>query len=188
MNKLLQAFGFVVGAAVGSATTWYFTKRKYETIAQEEIDSVKKTYSERYAKKDKDEQKYEPTPEDKELYSEILDKNGYTGYANVASRPKETKKKYETEIPASERPYVISPDEFGEFEDYRTINLSYYADEVLADEDDNIIEDIEGTVGEESLSHFGEYDDDAVHVRNDRIKCDYEILLDERFYYTDIQV
>ena len=56
MNKLLQAFGFVVGAAVGSATTWYFTKRKYETIAQEEIDSVKKTYSERYAKKDKDEQ------------------------------------------------------------------------------------------------------------------------------------
>ena len=83
---------------------------------------------------------------------------------------------------------MISPDEFGEFEDYRTINLSYYADEVLADEDDNIIEDIEGTVGEESLSHFGEYDDDAVHVRNDRIKCDYEILLDERFYYTDIQV
>ena len=37
-------------------------------------------------------------------------------------------------------------------------------------------------VGEESLNHFGEYEDDSVFVRSDRLKCDYEILLDQRNY------
>ena len=36
---------FAVGAAIGSAATWYFVKTKYERIAQEEIDSVKEEFS-----------------------------------------------------------------------------------------------------------------------------------------------
>lgn len=80
------------------------------------------------------------------------------------------------------KPYVISPDEFGEFEDYERISLSYYADQILADEDDEKVEDVDNVVGLESLAHFGEYEDDSVFVRNDRLKCDYEILLDQRTY------
>ena len=37
-------------------------------------------------------------------------------------------------------------------------------------------------VGLDSLTHFGEYEDDSVFVRNDVMKCDYEILLDHRNY------
>lgn len=44
------------------------------------------------------------------------------------------------------------------------------------------VDDVEEIVGEESLTHFGEYEDDSVFVRNDRLKCDYEILLDQRNY------
>lgn len=80
------------------------------------------------------------------------------------------------------KPYVISPDEFGEFEDYERISLSYYADQILADEDDEKVEDVDNVVGLESLTHFGEFEDDSVFVRNDRLKCDYEILLDQRTY------
>ena len=80
------------------------------------------------------------------------------------------------------KPYVISPDEFGEFEDYERISLSYYADQILADEDDEKVEDVDNVVGLESLIHFGEFEDDSVFVRNDRLKCDYEILLDQRTY------
>ena len=80
------------------------------------------------------------------------------------------------------KPYVISPDEFGEFEDYERISLSYYTDQILADEDDEKVEDVDNVVGLESLAHFGEYEDDSVFVRNDRLKCDYEILLDQRTY------
>ena len=46
----------------------------------------------------------------------------------------------------------------------------------------DIVDDIEETVGIDSLTHFGEYEDGSVFVRNDERKCDYEILLDHRNY------
>ena len=67
-------------------------------------------------------------------------------------------------------------------EEYEQISLTYYADGVLADENDEVIEDVEDAVGIDSLNHFGEYEDDSVFVRNDARKCDYEILLDQRTY------
>lgn len=42
--------------------------------------------------------------------------------------------------------------------------------------------EIQQSIGFESLGHFGEYEDDSVFVRNDRLKTDYEILLDEENY------
>ena len=77
---------------------------------------------------------------------------------------------------------MIPPEKFGEDEEYMQISLSYYADKVVADEDDKIIHDIEGTIGFDSLNHFGEYEDDSVYVQNNRLKCYYEILIDERAY------
>jgi len=77
---------------------------------------------------------------------------------------------------------VISPDSFGEMDDYNRISLTYYADGVLADEDDEVVDDVDATVGSDALNHFGEYEDDSVFVRNDSRKCDYEILLDTRNY------
>lgn len=87
----------------------------------------------------------------------------------------------------SDTPYVISPDAFGEFDDYVLISLTYYSDGVLTDEDDEPIDDIEGIVGKDYASHFGEYEEDSVFIRNDRMKCDYEILRDLR-KYTDVLV
>ena len=86
-----------------------------------------------------------------------------------------------------DKPYDISPDEFGEFDDYEKISLTYYKDQILADDGDEPIEDIDEVVGSESLNCFGEYEDDAVFVRNDRLKCDYEILLDHRKYSDVVQ-
>ena len=77
------------------------------------------------------------------------------------------------------KPYVISPDELGE-KDYSIISLNYYADGVLADDFDVVIDDVENTVGEDALTHFGEYEDDSVFVRNDELELDYEILKDMR--------
>ena len=70
------------------------------------------------------------------------------------------------------KPYVIAPEEFGEEYEYDTISLTYYSDRVLTDDDDEIVEDVEDVVGFESLESFGEYEDDSVFVRNDRLKCD----------------
>ena len=54
------------------------------------------------------------------------------------------------------------------------------------DDNDDIIEDLVGVTGfattDELESHFGEYEDDSIFVRNDRLKCDLEILFDRRTY------
>jgi hypothetical protein len=86
-----------------------------------------------------------------------------------------------------DKPYVIAPEEFGDLDDYETISLTYYADQILADDNDVIVDDIEDVVGFDSLNSFGEYEDDSVFVRNDRLKCDYEILLDQRKYSSVIR-
>ena len=74
---------------------------------------------------------------------------------------------------------VISPDEFEDNEDYQTIYLTYYADGVLADEMDKRVK-VETTIGKEALKHFGEYEDDLLHVRDDKVKVYYEVAKDNR--------
>jgi hypothetical protein len=194
-NKITSFMIFIFGAAVGSVVTWQYTKKKYEQIAQEEIDSVKETFSKLKEVKSKDNESEENNnvrtiverAKDKPNiveYAAKLRKQGYTNYSNTDSLSEDLNVSEEEvdENMINDKPYVISPDEFGEFDDYDTISLIYYADQILADEDDELVEDIEEIVGFESLNTFGQYEDDSVFVRNDRLKCDYEILLDHRKY------
>lgn len=189
-NKAIFVVAFSVGMAVGSVGTWYCVKKKYEELAQEEIDSVKQVFSKREKELKGDEIKkniaenvkageQEKTMSIKE-YASFLQKQGYTNYSdtNEAENKEETK---------SVKPYVIPPEQFGEIEEYDQIELTYYADHILADENDDIVEDVEEAIGFESLSHFGEYEDDSVFVRNDERRCDYQILLDQGLY-SDIAV
>lgn len=184
MSKVTGFMMFIMGAVVGSVITWQYTKGKYEQIAQEEIDSVKEVFS----KRDTDTEikaknsEFRPAKVEKMTekpnileYAEKLKKENYTNYSGMGNRKEE-------QTSMEEKPYVISPEEFGEFEEYEKISFSYYADQVLADENDELIEDVEDIIGIESLTHFGEYEPDSVFVRNDRLKCDYEILMDQRTY------
>lgn len=185
-SKRMAFLAFIAGAGIGSVCTWQLLKRKYELIAQEEIDSVKAAYATRETRKSfvegfcnglkvaEDRTQKDESDVDFKKYASIIQKEGYTDYSRSVEE-----KKGEAFV---EKPYIISPEEFGEFEEYEKISLTYYADEVLADENDEEVDDVDEIVGEESLNHFGEYEDDSVFVRNDRLKCDYEILLDQRNY------
>jgi hypothetical protein len=186
MNSVLKnTLIFATGAAIGSLVAWKLLKKKYEQLAQDEIDSVKEVFSRLESQVTDDtantgdtEEVEENTSDSPNLssYSEVITDNGYTNYSNLNGREKE-----ETQD-SMDRPYVIDPDHFGEFIDYDTVSLTYYSDGILTDEDDEIIEDVDDIVGIESLTHFGEYEDDSVFVRNDRRECDYEILRDNRKY------
>ena len=183
MRNAKGLWTFAAGAALGSLTTWYFVKEKYARLAQEEIDSVKEVFSERgrIERVEKATEKIEKDQDEraaKEMsvreYAAKLSEERYsTDYADI--QPAE-------EDPEDDKPYVITPDEFSEIDEYETISLTFYSDHILADDGDELIEDIDAIVGVESLNHFGEYEDDSVFVRNDRLKCDYEILLDNRKY------
>lgn len=126
-------------------------------------------------------------------YAKKLSQEGYFDYSTVEAEEEEDDE--ESDYPSSAIdmqfgskdavPFVIPPEQFGEFEDYGKITLTYYSDHILVDENDEMIEDVEGCVGFDSLNHFGEYEDDSVHVQNDRLKTYYEILMDNR-RYTDV--
>ena len=175
MSKINFAM-FMAGLTIGSAATWLCLKKRYEQIAQEEIDSVKAVFAEKNKdnKIKADQAKLKP---DLINYAAKLAEEGYTNYASTNN-----KNVKEEKVNMVEKPYIISPEEFGDFDEYTKLSLTYYSDGVLADENDEIVDDIDETVGADFADHFGEYEDDSVFVRNDRLKCDYEILRDNRSY------
>lgn len=183
-STLTSFFMFAAGAVIGSFVTWKAMDQKYRQMADEEIESMREYFSNKSKKiehvelEDTDEEedeseKYEVTEKDIRDYEGVLEKVNYSGYTTVSA--KEVKKDMTG-------PYVITPEEFGELKEYETVELTYYADFVLADNRDNPIEDVDDVIGLDSLDHFGEYEDDSVFVRDDERKIDYQILLDPRKY------
>lgn len=173
MNNILsKSIIFIAGAAIGSAVTWKLVEKKYERIAQEEIESVREMYSKRALEEDN-----EDIPE--EYYEQKTDR---AEYKNIAKMYKGDTLDSEEDDENMFGPYVIPPEDFDE-EGYETVSLYYYEDGVLEDMlTKEIIENVDELVGKESLTHFGEYEDDSVFVRNDRLRTDFEILrVSERY-------
>lgn len=204
MNKtLVSVIAFVTGAVIGSVTSWQLLKKYYEQISREEVDSVKEVYARKMKEYEhthemNNEESKEPVvaddidSENDELsvmeYAKILSEQGYTNYSNSEDIPiiKDPlaiqSDDEENEYLEPDGPYVIPPEDFGDEEEYERITLTYYSDNILADDNDQRIVDIENIVGYDALESFGEYEDDAVHVINDRLRSYFEILRDERTY------
>lgn len=188
MSKFLI---FVSGAALGAATTWYILKEQYKQRQQEDRESMQAALN-RLREEENNEKGYSAPksvevcekPELKE-FVEKIQKAGYVDYSSLAAEAKKAKEApvEETSDEVAEmKPYVISPDEFDSREGYDIQSLTYYADGVLTDVNDIPVENVDDIVGEESLKHFGEFEEDSVYVRNERLGVEYEILLDSRTY------
>lgn len=162
-KSLCFIFGMVAGAVAG----YYVARQRCE----EEIKSVREAFradSEEPEKTVDKEPAVSPEKQEEIDYMNIIRNNGYS----VAPDP----------TADDDMPYEITPNEFGDI-DYEQIELVLFADGVLADGDSyEKVEDVDGMIGKENLTKFGHYEPDRVCVRNDRLKCDYEIICDERVY------
>lgn len=181
MGQTLKSTGiFLAGAIIGSFATWQMVKSYYERIADEEIADIKAYWRNKYPKEKTEENK------EKERINEAggnvvkvkrrdeEDRVNYNGYNRRGDEPEE--KFYE-------KPYVISPDEFQEENDYEKVTLRYFCDNILVDDmSGEMIPDPEDLVGDGTLSSYGTYEDDVVYARNEEMECDYEIVADERSY------
>lgn len=187
MNSTLsKVFIFATGAAIGSVVTWKVLKTKYDEIVQEELESIRESYREKI---DDDKSRIEKLEEVSDYIKESFEtslnnsKPDLMEYAAKVMDNHYTSENIEKGmLDDLAGPYVIAPEEYDELDDYEAVSLTYYDDKVLAHFDGEIIDDIEGTVGFDALTSFGEYEDDAVHVRNNPLKTDYEILRDHRRY------
>ena len=207
MNKIvIGIIPFAAGAAIGSVATFMSIKNKYEQIAKEEIEEVREVYMNAIRKtKDVDDEHEESVPINEapkvaelKSYKDVMNESGYINYGNITEAEVEEMVKEKTKEIVEEcndilkktedkvnknKPYVIHPDDFGD--DYNTITLVYYKDDAVTTYDTGEVltdKEVEDLIGEESLSHFGEYEEDSVFVRNDARKIDYEILRSEETY------
>ena len=188
MNTILsKALIFAAGAAIGSLVTWKVLDKKlkdeYEQRLAEDTASIKEAFTDENLREmvdiiDRVNEVGTTNAVPPEDFRKIVQKLDYIAEDSVDN----AKEERPITMDEAEFPAVIDPNDYGEYADYDTQTLYYYTDDVLADDMNNVVEDVEDIVGSYALTTFGMYEDDAVHVRNDRKRCYYEVLRSECAY------
>ena len=162
-----KALYFAFGGAVGAGASWYFWKEYHRKRADEEIQSVKDAFASKKAEEGKSEKKEVQMTVDLEADSVAYEKERQSKLQDYRAMVRE-----------------IRPEEFDTLDNYDAVCYTYYADGVLVDEDEDPLEipEIATAIGLDFASHFGDYDEDSVHIRNDLRHIDYEIVRDLRKY------
>lgn len=180
---------FAAGLAVGAVAGAVLVKNKVLADAKAEIDEVREYYRKSRGVVEEVEEKEEVKEVEKKEYElkdiQVKDepKTGLTNYNQIT---KMYMSKDEFQTPMYDDPFVIDPSEFGENPEYDTETLTYFADGVLVDDVDDVIEEPDIVVGLENLKIFEEFGATTVYVRNDIYKTDYEIIRDD-WNYSDLK-
>ncbi len=170
MNKsIIAAVSLCLGGIAGFFVARKVFEQKYKLLADEEIASVKRAFRKGEKKPPSDGGILAQGKDAQTLANEFIDKLHY------AKDP---------EVPEASEPRVITPDEFNSIPEYDEVSLTYYSDGVVADENGHALseDEVQRSIGGDPVSHFGEYEEDSVFIRNDAYKTDYEILYDHRTY------
>jgi len=176
-------FIFAAGVVAGAVAGAYLVKDKVMADAKQEIEEVREYYkSKKETKKEEivEEQPVEEVKEEKE-YKTIVENSGYVSY----NKPEQIAQHSVLE----DEPYSIDPEEFGDKEEegWDTMVLTYFADGVLIDDADEIVEQPDVVVGLDNLKIFEEFPDaTCVYVRNETWRTDFEILKDD-WKWSDLQ-
>ena len=183
---------FAAGLAVGAVAGAVLVKNKVLADAKAEVEEVRKYYRESRGvveEVEEVEEKEEVKEVEKKEYElkdiQVKDepKTGLTNYSQIT---KMYMSKDEFQTPMYDDPFVIDPSEFGDNPEYDTETLTYFADGVLVDDVDDVIDEPDIVVGLENLKIFEEFGATTVYVRNDIYKTDYEIIRDD-WNYSDLK-
>lgn len=174
-NILWFTTGAIAGAVLGITVYKKMYDESNDAKFDDEIDAIREEVKDDFRKQlEKNEviekEEDEPVEEDpqpkKRDYSRLSKDLGY----GQVSKPEVV----------VEDAYIISSEQFyEECQEHDKLTITYYAyDTTLADEDEAIMHDVTGTVGDEALFNFGyrSDDDNVVYVRNEKLGIDYEVV------------
>lgn len=184
--KLSGFIGFVIGAAAGSAITYYKVSQYYESIIEDEVNSVREMFERRHKVVQLDDGEEISGADNKPDLNDYVSSRERTDYTKffkggVKDDAPVDVKEEEEELPT---PYIISEEAFNEEKDeYDKLSLTFYADGVLTDDGDVPIdkEKQEELIGN-ALCKFDDTNVNVVYVRNDMLCTDYEICRDLEDY------
>lgn len=127
-----------------------------------------------------------PDPEEGDLYLVPADHSDTRIYAPEPDDDWD----YDVEVPkrTDSKPYIIHRDEyFAEEAGFRQSTLTYYAgDNILCDEQDSPIYNHEGVIGHTLRFGHGSRDQSIVYIRNPLLQAEYEIVLENGYYQTEV--
>lgn len=179
-SVIFNVLAFSCGAAVGILGTRAYFKRKYQEIADSEIESMKKFYEKHTEKEEKE-------PEnDKKLEFPVTEKTSLS--LDVSPEKADFyRTRYYTlsnDLAESENPresaennaqYQIDVDEFDLVNGYSKEEYAYYMEDgTLVDSHDNVII-IGDTVSIDNIDSFEKAAEDVWFIRNERLKTDFEL-------------
>jgi hypothetical protein len=182
------------GIGIGAFSMKMYLEKKCEAMLQEEIASVKEVYERKNERAERKlGKKTEAAERDKVVLmkKDIYEKKAKR-YAGDEEDPEHTE--YENMSRPSkndpEAPYVISYEEFAEeMNNFEKLTLNYYEDDdVLTDEEDGVVTDVIGVVGDDALTSFGDRSEDpeVVYVRNEKLETDYEVIRLSKSFAKDV--
>ena len=199
-KPLVFAIGTLLGGAIGAGSTYFVINKRYEERANKEMDEIRSHYiseidalkseiatlkqeaaeeleklqEEKPAKAKKAKSKVEEEADDDDSeYKRVLAKQNYSDISEE-KKPKKEKK-------SPNRPYCITPEQYQIESQYAKVTLDYwngngYFTNIEGDEEPEagVWIDVANT-----LSRVGDYEEDTLYVRNDRLQTDYEIYFHE---------
>lgn len=183
--KIIVAF--ILGAAAGVASSMLYFKTKYEQKADAEIQEIRDLY----AKKTETEEKKEDVPVTSHQVSKADDLHvtarrvsEYTKYIpkTETDQTEEPKDGIHVERidfapmknPNPPKPYLIDSSDYGQDDNFDPLCWEWYTDGVLANENDEIVDDIQEWIGD-GLKVFAETEDNLFWVRNEKYGVDIEV-------------
>lgn len=182
MSKVKGLLIFAAGALAGAFAGARIAKKHYEELAQEEIEEVRAYYKN---KEEKIEEPKEVEEKVEEKSIEVEEKKEYDSiikHGNYMTMEENEENEEDELCDSDDEPYIIDPSEFGNYGHYATQTCTYFADGVLVDDVDEVIEDPETLVGNYHVDIFRDFDATSVYVRNDWMKMDFEIIRDDWFW------
>ena len=199
---VIFAAGVVTGSIITNAVVKEKATREANEKAAEEIAEVREIYRNKTkreeSEKEAEEQNEKVDPLKVKPQTGREDYNSYYKMTQNYTSQNEEKPKRASSISdlnaftyekSVDRPYIIDPEDYGEEDDYDTMQLTYFmGDKTLVDESaDDTIDEPDLHIGLDNLAIFDEFQGaSSIYVRNDILKMDFEILKDD-CAYSDLQ-
>lgn len=209
--KIGYVISFLVGGAIGTGLTYYFSHKHFESRRDKEVSALKEFYEKKETKKSEETKCHTITESETDSYESdsitevddndtsdeaqiIRDAARFLEEANIAADETAEKRKRNSKKAPKKKPYLITPEAYNGDDDtqyrddYKHLTLDYYeGDDIVCESTTNEIFNNTGRwLGYVWKNHFGDedlgYDNMSVFIRNDETKVDYEIVRDSGYY------
>lgn len=184
MNTTLKAiFIFAGGVLIGAAGAYKFAKNKCSALASAEIKEAREHYEQMIVATTNEREIM--TAQIEELNTALSASHDHIEYQDAEiNRLKNGKNleesieegEYSIDILPGDAPHFISIERSGD-DGYRVIEYTLYDDQTITNEKDIplLLSEIEDVLGANNYELMQSGDDEIYCIRNDKLRCDFEI-------------